>query len=224
MGNKYLIELIVSSIQDFFFDVSKDAYKGLIHKFKQWRFNRKLKKIIEKFCIENGNSYINSDSFLDFVKNYHPFDRILKNAISLNDAKNKHEIINKIVEEAKNTADLNGKSLTYDDETSLKDLCNLVNHEISDYYEKILDDNQKIIISKNAQYSYEILKCAEGNKRDIKSLEKLINDKNCISTYGAIPLVNLIYKKMWEGKLEEAETISSWVSIKSEDIRIAFDI
>ena len=228
MGNKYLIELIVSSIQDFFFDVSMGACKKLIYKFKQWRFNRKLKKSIEKFCIENGNSYINSDSFLDFVKNYRPFDRILKNTNSLNDAKNTHEIINKIVEEAKYTADLNGKSLTYDDETSLKDLCNLVNHEISDYYENILDDNQKIIISKNAQHSYEILKCvkkcAEGNKRDIKSLEKLVNDKNCISTYGAIQLVNLIYKKMWEGKLEEAETISSCVSVKSEDIRIAVDI
>lgn len=49
MGNKYLIELIVSSIQDFFFDVSKGAYKGLIHKFKQWRFNRKLKKLLKNF-------------------------------------------------------------------------------------------------------------------------------------------------------------------------------
>lgn len=228
MGNKYLIDFIVSSIQDFFFDVSLGKCKGLIHKFKQWRFNRKLKKIIEKFCIDNGNSYINSDSFFIFLTNYRPFDRILKNAISINDKKNTNEIIDRIVEEAKYTADLNGKSLTYDDETSLRDLCNLVNDKISDYYEKLLDENQKIIISKSAQYSNEVLKCvekcAEGNKRDIKSLEKLINDKNCISTHGAIPLVNLIYKKMWEGKLEEAETISSLVSVKSEDIKIAFDI
>ena len=228
MGEGLLVGLIVSSIESFIYDVSSGACQGCFQKYKQKRFLKKLKKTIQDFCLKNESIYIDSDTFRNFVLYHKPFERIMQNAVSLSEAKSIEELTNSIIEEAEDNAKSSDKRLSVDDKRTLKVLCHLVNAEIDRYFNSVLEDGQKYIISKNAQDTQRILMSIkdseEGTERSSLYLENCIKDATSLSPYKTEAIAEFLCKKMWIGAFEEVETIGMLTSGKSDDLELAISI
>lgn len=220
--------MVISCVQNFIYDISAGACKGLIKKCKQKRFCKRVEKEIQSFCVRNESLYIDSESFRNFVSYNKPFDRVMENALSLGDSISIELLSNNLVEEAVEAAKTSNQVLSVDDCRVLKDLLTLISNEITIYYRDVLDDGQKYIVSQNAQNTKmlqrDIKNVGEGNNQKIESVEKLLREATSISAYKAEPIAELICKKMWLGEFDEVETICQLVSAKSADLELAIHV
>ena len=223
-----IVGTVISCVQNFIYDISVGACKGLIKKYKQKRFFKRVENEIQSFCKKNESLYIDSESFQNFITYHKPFDRVMENALSLGDDLSIDQLSNDIVFEAEESAQIGGQVLSVDDRRVLKDLLTLVNDEMTSYYRDVLDDGQKYIVSQNAQNTKilqrDIKKVGDGNNQRIESVEKLLRDVTAISAYKAEPITELICKKMWLGEFDEVETLCQVVSARSDDLELAIRV
>ena len=225
MGESFIGGLILSCVQSFIYDISAGACKGPIKQFKQKKFCKKVEKEIRSFCIRNESLYIDGDCFRNFIDYHKPFDRVMQNALSLGEAMSIEDLSTKLVDEAEGVAKASGQILSVDDRRVLKDLFFLISNEITKYFQDVLDDGQRYIVSKNAQATQKLTKeiqnAADGNNQKLESLEKYFREATSISAYKAEAVADLICNKMWLGEFDEVETICQLVSAKSPDLELA---
>ncbi len=219
-----IAELIFSLAQNFIYDITNEACRSFIKKYKRDSFLKKLHKKIQEYCITNDSLYFGGDTFSDYLDNYKPIDRIMQNAIAINNVMTIDELTRVIIDEAEKHAKSRDKYILADDKNAIKGLCLLVHNEMVSFYNSSLDDGQRYIVSKAALNTYEIKKeihaIDENIGRKTESIEKLIREATSLSDYKAEPLAEMICKKMWGGQFDEVETICNLAAEKSEDINL----
>lgn len=228
MGESLIGGIILSCVQSFIYDISTGACKGMVKKYKQKKFLNEVEKKIKDFCLRNESIYIDSDTFRNFIKYHKPFDKVMQNALSMNKSISIEQLTNSIVTEAEEVAKANNLVLSVDDRRTLKDLLTLISDEITRYFQNILDDDQKYIVSSNVQNTKiiqrDIYNAIEGQNQNFTSLEKYMREVTSISAYKAEPIAELICKKMWLGEFDEVEAICQLVSEKSSDLELAIKV
>ena len=217
--------IIISCVQDFINDSCSTVCKNCFQKYKREKFYRKLKSKIQKFCQQNESVYIDGEAFRNFIENHKPFERIMQNAVAMDESEAVDQLIEKILIEAEESAKAVGQRLSYDDKRVLKDLCGFINTEIVSYFSDSFSDDQKYIISQNTRNSKRLLNSFEqGNKQIIDTVNDVLSEAVSLTPYKAEILTGLIYKKMWLGEFEEVEQLYQIVEGKSEDVELAIKI
>ena len=217
--------IIISCVQDFINDSCSTVCKNCFQKYKREKFYRKLKSKIQKFCQQNESVYIDGEAFRNFIENHKPFERIMQNAVAMDESEAVDQLIEKILIEAEASAKAVGQRLSYDDKRVLKDLCGLINTEIVSYFSDSFSDSQKFIISQNARNSKRLLNdFDQGSKQIINTVIDVVSEAVSLTPYKAEILTGLIYKKMWLGEFAEVEQLYQIVEGKSEDVELAIKI
>lgn len=220
--------IVTSCVQNFIYDISSGACKGILKKCKQKRFCKKVEEEIQSFCLKNESLYIDSESFKNFVSYHKPFDKVMENALSLEDSISIDQLSNNLVAEAVEAAKTSDQVLSVDDRRVLKDLLALVNNEITTYYRDVLDEGQKYIVSQNAQNTKllqrDIKNIGEGNNQKIESVKRQLREATSISAYKAESIAELICKKMWLGEFDDVEAIYQLVAAKSDDLELVIHV
>ena len=228
MGESFVAGFIISSIQNFLYDISIDACKGIIQKIRKRNFLRKLNREISEFFLQKESRYLDSDTFRNFLIYHKPLDRIMKNTVSIGDTIDFQQLINNIIDEAKDNAKSEGTLMSVGDKSALRDLCILVNETITRYFEKVLNEAQRYIVSNNIQNTRilqkEIKNLEQGSSNQASSIEKLIKETSSLSSYKAEPIADMICSKMWRGQFEEVENICQLVASRSEDLELSIAI
>lgn len=217
--------IIISCVQDFINDSCSTVCKNCFQKYKREKFYRKLKSKIQKFCQQNESVYIDGEAFRNFIENHKPFERIMQNALAMDESEAVDQLIEKILIEAEESAKAVGQRLSYDDKRVLKDICGLINTEIVSYFSDSFSDDQKYIISQNARNSKRLLNgFDQGSKQIINTVIDVVSEAVSLTPYKAEILTGLIYKKMWLGEFAEVEQLYQIVEGKSEDVELAIKI
>lgn len=217
--------IIISCVQSFIYDSFSTVCKNCFQKFKREKFFRELKRKIQEFFRHNESVYIDGEAFRNFIENHKPFERIMRNALAMDESEAADILISKIIIEAEESAKAVGQRLSYDDKRVLKDICTLINSEICTFYSDNFNDAQKFIISQNVRNSKKILDSFDqGNKQTIATVKEVIRGAASLTPYKAEILTGLIYKKMWLGEFTEVEQLYQIVEGKSEDVELAIKI
>lgn len=219
-----IAELIFSLAQNFIYDITNEACRSIIKKYKRNSFLKKLYNKIHEYCVTNDSLYFGGDAFGDYLGYYRPIDRIMQNSVAINNVMAIDDLIRVIIDEAEKHAKSRDKYISADDKNAIKGLCLLVHNEMVSFYNSSLDDGQRYIVSKAALNTYEMKKeihaIDENIGRRTESIEKLIREATSLSDYKAEPLAEMICKKMWGGQFDEVETICNLAAEKSEDINL----
>ena len=199
--------------------------KGWIQRNRRKKFSKKLERKIQAFCQQNESVYIDGEAFRNFIENHKPFERIMQNALSMDESEAVNQLIEKIVIEAEESAQAVGQLLSIDDKRVIKDLCGLINTEIVSYYSDSFSDAQKYIISQNVRNSKELLKSFDqGKKQFIDTVTNVLSVAVSLTPYKAEIFTELIYKKMWLGEFEEVKILNQILEGKSDGVELAINI
>ena len=219
---------ITACIQNLIYDFSSGACKGIIKRYKRRKFCKSVEKKIQSFCLRNESLYIDSESFKNFIVYHKPFYKVMENALSIDDSISIYQLSDTLIAEAEESAKISNQVLSEYDRRALKDLLILINNEITMFFESVLDDSQKYIVSKNIQNTKMLQKdikaLGDGNNQKIESLEKVLREAISLSDNEAESIAELICKKMWLGDFDDIETISVLASAKSADLEIVICI
>lgn len=216
------VGLINSIFENFIYDVTADACKGFWQRKKRDNFLKSVKKEITKFFRENETVYLDSGAFESFLRYNKPLNRIMQNAIALENSHPSDVLTEKLLEEAQAIAESNGIKLSIDDRRVVQDLCKLIDQKIHIFYYNMLSPNQQFIVtcsSKNTvKLQRHIEEYAEGNYDHLEQVKRELLSAVRLSDYKAETIVELIYRKMWLGLFEEVEDFMPLVTGKSADI------
>lgn len=227
MGS-FIIDRIISVIENFIYDATTDAYKCFWQRRKRNNFLKEVKQDIINFCRENETTYIGSSAFENFLSYNKPLDRIMQNAIAGENSQSIDILTEKLIDEAQVSAEKGDRRLSIDDRRVVKELCSLVDQRINHFCYSILTPEQRYIVSTNsrntAKLQESIEKASKGNHNDLEKLKLEILVSNRLSDYRAEPIAELICKKMWLGSFKEIEDLLPLVMTKSNDIDITVEL
>lgn len=219
-----VVRLLCSMFENFFYDATAGACIKLCEKRQQKKFIKKMNSEIENFCKLNECLYINSDEFVRFIKCYKPLERIMENSIALGDAVSIEAIINILITEAKCSAEKEGKILAHDDIRIIKDLCKMIDKNISYYFNEKITSEQRYAITETIKATGQFKDELENINENIDSVKKIINNSMELSDYKAESIVTLICEKMWTGQYSEIEELIDIVMQKSHDVELAIQV
>lgn len=221
----FIVELINSIFEDFIYDVTTDACKGFWQGRKRTAFLKSVKREIRKFLRKNETAYLDSGDFESFLRYNKPLNRIMQNAIALENPCPSDILIEKLLEEAEAIVEKNGRKLSIDDRRVVQDLCKMIGQKVHLFYYNRLSQEQRFIVSCSSKNTAKLQKYikeyAEGNYNHLEQVKEELLTVIQLSDYKAEPIVELIYRKMWLGLFEEVEELMDLVIGKSTDIENA---
>lgn len=227
MGS-FIVGQIISVIENFLYDATTDACKWFWQRRKRNNFLREIKLDITNFCRKYETTYIGSSAFENFLSYNKPLDRIMQNAIALENSQPIDILTVKLIDEAQAITEKSGRKLLIDDRRAVEELCRLVYQRINHFYHNILTPAQQFIVSTNskntAKLQESIEKVRKGNHDDLEKIKRELLASNHLSDYRAEPIAELICKKMWLGSFKEIEDLLPLVMTKSNDIEITVEL
>lgn len=220
--------MILSLFENFIYDATSSICKSFWIKRKQKKYFSLLKKKIETFCVDNESTYIDSGAFVCFLKYQKPIDRIMRNAIAVENAVSVDTLIIALTDEAQAIAEQSDRKLSYADKQMISDLCKLIDDSINNYYYNKLSSKQRYMVSCSTKQTEKLCKhidqVSQGEYDHIEEIKNIVRESTSLSDYKAEPIAELICKKMWIGQFNEIEDLLPLVVEKSKDIELAIAV
>ncbi len=220
--NIALVNLLLSIVDTFITDVLMDKNDKLLSKIKKKRFAKKLHSDIKIFIKKNQNTFINSDTFLEFIKQCNFLNKVMQNALAMERTEPIEELMISFVDKAEKYASNNQAIITINDREILEEFCCLIDRDINDFFRKSLSDSEKYSTTQtlNAikQFNTRIDKLEDNNNKNKSDLVIELKSINHLSNGIAEKLAKSICNKIWYGEFDDERELLSAISGKSTDL------
>lgn len=230
------MELVVAGwilpiLQNYISELVLDGKEGLLKKWKHKRFLKMLDEAIIDFCNRNECYYLDSGAFEYFVSSTDFLKKIVERAVSTKIDESDKVFFVSWIEKAKEIAEAEAVSFSPNEERLIKNLCDIINNQVKDYYNQKLSVEQKIIVARHLRELAEIKETIVDVKNDVKKDYKsqtgmilnAIKDASVIGESKAELLSEILIADIWEGRIKEFEDLASVVKDRSSDLNNLYE-
>lgn len=209
---------------------SSDLYSMEVNWIEKWRFKqfqKKVTSIVENIVNKHDGSVLTTDSFENFLRYYHPIEKLFLNISGEGECKSKKQFIeeqNKLFFDSYNS----------DKESPLersifKELFEKLYDTIDNYYRKTLSKNDKYLIGVvEKTRNFLGTEIEEGTDRVIQTVGKKMDEvKDMLSSIRKIDDMDIIWsiyssfsKAIMEGRSSEVYSLYPLLNGKSKDLEL----
>ena len=217
-------KLIFDLLENYVYEITNAGMGKCFDKYKRRKFLKEIKKDVNKFCDRNACPYLDSSAFEHFIRSTRFVERIIERATATKLENSKKDFLKDEIKKAHNIADAESTDFSNNEERIIKDLFQIIDNKVGNYYMNTLSTEQRHIVAVCIENMERLQDSVDDfRNRSLDNEKKIIDmlsNEFKLSDAKTVIIADLLSAELREERFKEFDNLALAVIDKSEDLAI----